>query len=313
MDILVLGGSGQVGTELQRFSWPEGATVHAPLRNCLDLTDEISTARAISARNWSAVINAAAYTAVDKAESEIQAAWKVNALMPAILAVETARRGIPLVHISTDYVFDGAADRLYVESDPVAPLGVYGASKEAGEQAVRSGNPRHAIVRTAWLVSPHRSNFVKTMLRLAGERDRLRVVSDQRGCPTSANDLASTLAMIALRLARNLDAPCGTYHAVNAGETTWFEFAREIMAQARQRGVRTVPVDAISTGDFPTPAKRPRNSRLSTDKLNRDYGLSMRACQPALSEILDQLIGSVLARSLSVTPELQTHRLDSRC
>jgi len=297
MDILILGGSGQVGTELQRLAWPEGVTVHSPSRACLDLTDEISTVRAISARNWSAVINAAAYTAVDKAESEIQAAWRLNALMPAILAAETARRGIPLVHVSTDYVFDGKADRPYAESDPVAPLGVYGASKEAGEQAVRSGNPRHAIVRTAWLVSRHRSNFVKTMLRLAGERDRLRVVSDQRGCPTSAADLASALATIALRLAQDLSSPCGTYHAVNAGETTWYEFAREITTQAARRGARTAPVEAISTADFPTPAKRPRNSRLSTDKLNRDYGLSMRRWQSALSEILDQLIGSVLARN----------------
>jgi dTDP-4-dehydrorhamnose reductase len=291
MNILILGGSGQVGTELQRFAWPEGVTVLAPPRADLDVTDETSVVRAVSARNWAAVINAAAYTAVDKAESDILAAWRLNALTPAILAAETVRKGIPLVHISTDYVFDGAADRPYVESDPVAPLGVYGASKEAGEQAVRSGNPRHAIVRTAWVVSPHRTNFVKTMLRLASDRDRLRVVSDQRGCPTSAADLASTLAAIALRLARDLDAPCGTYHAVNAGETTWCEFAREIMAQAAQRGARTVPVDAISTIDFPTPAKRPANSRLSTDKLSRDYGLLMSPWQSALSEILDQLIG----------------------
>ena len=135
------------------------------------------------------------------------------------------------------------------------------------------------------------------MLRLAGERDRLRVVSDQRGCPTSAADLASALATIALRLAQDLSSPCGTYHAVNAGETTWYEFAREITTQAARRGARTAPVEAISTADFPTPAKRPRNSRLSTDKLNRDYGLSMRRWQSALSEILDQLIGSVLARN----------------
>jgi dTDP-4-dehydrorhamnose reductase len=297
MDILIFGGSGQVGTELQRLAWPDGVTIHAPARACLDLTDEISTVRAISARNWSAVINAAAYTSVDKAETEIEAAWRLNALMPAILAAETASRGIPLVHISTDYVFDGAADRPYVESDVVGPLGVYGASKEAGEQAVRTGNPRHVIARTAWLVSPHGNNFVKTMLRLAGERDRLRVVSDQRGCPTSAADLANTLASIALRLARDLNAPLGTYHAVNAGETTRYDFAREIMAQARQRGAPAVPVEAISTADYPTAAKRPRNSSLSTDKLSRDYGLSMRCWQSALSEILDQLIGSPRAES----------------
>jgi dTDP-4-dehydrorhamnose reductase len=253
--------------------------------------------RAISARNWSVIINAAGYTSVDKAESEIEAAWRLNALVPALVAAETARRGIPLVHISTDYVFDGTADRPYVESDPVAPLGAYGVSKEAGERAIRTGNPRHVIARTAWLVSPHGNNFVKTMLRLAGDRDRLRVVSDQRGCPTSASDLACVLASIALRVARDLDAPWGTYHAVNAGEATWYEFAREIMTQAAERGARAVPVEAISTADYPTPAKRPRNSRLSIDKLNRDYGLSMRRWQLALPEIIDQLIGPVLARN----------------
>jgi dTDP-4-dehydrorhamnose reductase len=291
MEILILGGSGQVGTELRRFAWPEGVTVHAPSHAELDVTDKCAVVRAISARSWSAVINAAAYTAVDKAETDISAAWRANALTPAILATETARKRSPLIHISTDYVFDGAADRPYVESDPVGPLGVYGASKEAGEQAVRSGNARHVIVRTAWLVSSHGNNFVKTMLRLAAERDRLRVVSDQRGCPTSAADLARALATIALRLARDFDAPCGTYHAVNAGETNWCEFAREIMAQAAKRGARTVPIDAISTADYPTAAKRPANSRLATAKLDRDYGLSMNTWQSAISSILDELIG----------------------
>ena len=146
-------------------------------------------------------------------------------------------------------------------------------------------------------MSPHIFNFVKTMLRLASERDRLRVVADQRGCPTSAADLAAALAAIAWRLARDGEAPCGTYHAVNAGETTWCEFAREIMGQAGGRGARSVPVDAISTADFPTPARRPQNSRLSADKLTRDYGLTIRPWQPALSEILDQLIGPASAQA----------------
>jgi dTDP-4-dehydrorhamnose reductase len=291
MEILILGGSGQIGMEIQRCVWPEDVTIYAPRREQFDLRDETAVACAVSARNWAAVINAAAYTAVDKAQTDIVAAWRLNALMPAILAAETARMSIPLVQISTDYVFDGTADRPYVESDPVGPLSVYGASKEAGEQAVRSGNPRHVIVRTAWVVSSHGNNFVKTMLRLASERDRLGVVHDQLGCPTSAADLAVVLAAIALRLAQNPDAPSGTYHAVNLGETTWCEFAREIMAQAAQRGARTSPVDAISTADFPTPAKRPANSRLSTDKLAHDYGLSFRPWQAALSPILDQLVG----------------------
>jgi dTDP-4-dehydrorhamnose reductase len=309
MDILILGASGQVGTELLRFAWPRGTSVYAPSRAQLNLSDKCAVERAVSARKWSVVINAAAYTAVDKAESDIPTAWCINALAPAILAAETARNDIPLVHISTDYVFDGAADRPYVESDPVGPLGVYGASKEAGEQAVRSANPRHAIVRTAWVVSPHRSNFVKTMLKLASERDCLRVVHDQRGCPTSAADLASALAFIAQRVGRDYDAPFGTYHVVNSGETTWYEFAQEIMAQAALRGARTAPVKPINTVDFPTAAKRPANSRLCADKLGCDYGVTIRGWRPALSQILDQLIGRACAsRSFDCTPLANNER-----
>jgi dTDP-4-dehydrorhamnose reductase len=233
---------------------------------------------------------------VDQAETDSKAAWQLNAIAPAVLAAETGRQGIPLVHLSTDYVFDGAAARPYVEHDPVAPLGVYGASKEAGEQAVRLKNPCHVIVRTAWLVSPHGANFLKTMLRLARERDSLRVVHDQQGCPTSAGDLAATLAAIALRLARERNSPCGTYHAVNAGEATWYEFALEIMAEAAKRGARTVPVVPINTADYPTPAKRPRNSRLCSDNMRCDYGLPMRPWEAALSDILDQLIGAPRSR-----------------
>ncbi|MCJ2027829.1 NAD(P)-dependent oxidoreductase, partial [Methylobacterium sp. J-043] len=169
MDILILGGAGQVGTELQALSWPEGVRVHAPDRLSLDITDEAAVAAALDARSYAAVINTAAYTAVDKAETEVAAAWRLNALAPAILAAETKRRAIPLVHVSTDYVFDGAGEGFYAPDVPVNPQSVYGASKAAGEMAVRSGNPRHAIVRTAWVVSPHRGNFVKTMLRLSGE------------------------------------------------------------------------------------------------------------------------------------------------
>ena len=293
MDILILGGAGQVGTELQALSWPEGVRVHAPDRQSLDITDEAAVAAALEARAYAAVINAAAYTAVDKAESEVAAAWRLNALAPALLAAETKRRGIPLVHVSTDYVFEGSGEGFYAPDAPVNPQSVYGASKAAGEMAVRSGNPRHAIVRTAWVVSPHRGNFVKTMLRLAGEREKLTVVDDQHGCPTSAADLAATLATIALRMAGDERAPTGTFHCVNDGATTWCDFARAIVAGSARRGGRSVAVEGIPTAAYPTPAKRPANSRLSTQSLSDAYGLAPRPWEAALDDILDRLIGPV--------------------
>ncbi|WP_410825806.1 dTDP-4-dehydrorhamnose reductase [Methylobacterium sp. sgz302003] len=289
--ILILGGAGQVGTELRDHAWPADVTLHAPARAALDITDEAAVGAAIAERPYAAIINAAAYTAVDKAESEVGAAWRLNALAPAYLAAATARAGLPLVQVSTDYVFDGTGTGAYAPDAPVRPRSVYGASKAAGEMAVRTANPRHAIVRTAWVVSPHRGNFVKTMLRLAGEREKLTVVDDQRGCPTSAADLAAALAAIALRLADDPAAPSGTYHCVNAGATTWCGFARAIMAGAESRGARGVPVEPIPTSAYPTPAVRPANSELSTETLARDFGVTPRPWPAALDDILDRLIG----------------------
>ncbi|WP_430913720.1 dTDP-4-dehydrorhamnose reductase [Methylobacterium sp. sgz302541] len=292
MDILILGGGGQVGTELRALAWPEGVQPHAPERTALDITDEVAVAALIAGRDWGAVINTAAYTAVDKAESDVGAAWRLNALAPAYLAAATAARKIPLVHVSTDYVFDGSGEGDYLPDAPVNPKSVYGASKAAGEMAVRTANPRHAILRTAWVVSPHRGNFVKTMLRLAGERDKLTVVDDQQGCPTSAADLAAACAGIALRLARDEAAPTGTFHCVNAGHTTWCGFARAIVAGGARRGGRSVPVDGIPTSAYPTPARRPANSRLDTASLGEAYGIRPRPWQDALDDILDRLMGA---------------------
>ncbi|KQT78428.1 dTDP-4-dehydrorhamnose reductase [Methylobacterium sp. Leaf466] len=292
MDVLILGGAGQVGTELQAAGrWPEGVRLHAPDRHALDITDAAAVAALVAGTPWAAVINTAAYTAVDKAESEVAQAWRLNALAPAYLAAETARTGIPLVQVSTDYVFDGSAPGAYEADAPIAPRSVYGASKAAGEMAVRTANPRHAIVRTAWVVSPHRGNFVKTMLRLAAERDALSVVDDQHGCPTSAADLAQALAAIALRLASDAGAPTGTVHCVNEGATTWCGFAQAIVAGAARRGGRSVPVTGIPTSAYPTPARRPANSRLSTRSLTQAYGLVPRPWEQALDDILDRLVG----------------------
>ncbi len=222
------------------------------------------------------------------------AAWCLNALAPAILAEQTRAQNIPLVHVSTDYVFAGTKPvGAYEPDEPVDPRSVYGASKAAGEFAVRTANPRHAILRTAWVVSPHRGNFVKTMLRLAAERDRLTVVDDQHGCPTSAADLAAALAAIAVRLAEDPAAPTGTFHCVNEGATTWCGFARAIVAGGARRGGREVPVEGIPTSAYPTPARRPSNSRLSTDSLNVAYGIAPRPWEAALDDILDRLVGPV--------------------
>lgn len=296
MRILVLGGGGQVGTELRRHPWPAEVTLDTPSSAELDITNTEAVEARVAAGRYAAVINVAAYTAVDKAESDVAAAWRLNALAPAILAAATRRAGLPLVHVSTDYVFDGRANRPYEVDDPVAPLGVYGASKEGGEQAVRTANPRHAIVRTAWVVSPHRANFVKTMLRLAAERSGLRVVDDQWGNPTVAADLAAVLARIAQRLASDQDAPTGTFHFANQGDVTWAGFARDIMEQSAARGGPAVPVEAITTAEFPTPARRPANSRLSTTRLSAAYGVQPRPWRDALGDLLDELLDPERAR-----------------
>jgi dTDP-4-dehydrorhamnose reductase len=291
MNILVCGGSGQLGIELRRQPWPAGVDVFAPGREVLDLEDEQSVATIMASRPWTYVINAAAFTAVDQAETEISRAWRLNAWSPALLAHETAKLGIPIVHVSTDYVFDGESRLPYRPLDPVHPLSVYGASKEGGEQAVRTANARHVILRTAWVVSSNRSNFVKTMLRLAEGRDSLRVVDDQVGCPTSASDLAAAIRTVVLHhITGGGMGPYGTYHFVNAGSTSWYDFARAIMAGARRRGARSVPVEPIQTTQYKTAARRPLNSVLSTDTLTRDFAIRPRAWRIALDEILDVLV-----------------------
>lgn len=281
--VLVTGGTGQVGTALRGLADRFGVELIAPGRDELDLVSPSSIATMLKARDWGAVINCAAYTAVDKAESDQDAAFAANAVAPEMLALETATRGIRLLHVSTDYVFDGSEAGLYSEADPVAPIGIYGASKEAGERGVRAANPDHIILRTAWVVSPWGNNFVKTMLRLGAERDQLRVVADQHGCPTSAIDIAETLLTILTK-----GGPAGTYHFVNGGEATWCDLARFVI----DRAGLGASVEAITTADYPTPAKRPANSRLATDKLQSTFGISPRPWQTAVGEIVDQLTGA---------------------
>ncbi|HEX8554477.1 MAG TPA: dTDP-4-dehydrorhamnose reductase [Sphingomonas sp.] len=297
--VLVTGARGQLGTELARVRWPEDWQAVPLGRAPLDLSDPDMIAEIVAdghdGQPWAALINAGAYTAVDKAESDAVAAWMVNALAPAAMGAACARAGIPLVQISTDYVFPGDRDGAWGVDDPVGPLGVYGASKLGGELAVRTSGARHAIVRTAWVVSAHGSNFVKTMLRVGAQRESVRVVDDQRGSPTSAADLAAALVTIAVRLAEDPHAPTGIFHFANAGAdgdaVSWAGFAREIFRQSALRGGPCPVVEPITTADYPTPARRPANSLLGTGGLQAAYGITPRPWDRALSDILDELIG----------------------
>lgn len=287
--VLITGGAGQVGLELLATAWPTNVVLHAPTRAELDLGDATSVQAAFAATPFAAVINSGAYTAVDNAETEVGAAFAANAMGPAVLSDATRKAGIPLIQISTDYVFNGTKVGFYVETDPVGPLGVYGASKLAGELAVRSGNPRSVVLRTAWVLSVHRANFLKTMLRLAVDRQVLRVVGDQHGCPTSARDIAQTLQTIALTMMADLDAPTGVYQFVNSGDTTWAGLASEIFALSATTDGPFAAVEAIPSSEYPTPAQRPINSRLSTEKLTQDYGITPRPWQAAVAEIVHEL------------------------
>jgi len=289
--ILVTGGKGQLGTELARYPWPEGYAVEAIDIDELDLRDPAAIAALVGSGRFAAVVSAAAYTAVDKAESDVVTAWQVNALAPAAFAEACRTAGIPIVQVSTDYVFNGEREGAWEVDDPVDPLGVYGASKLGGELAVKTAGCRYAIIRTAWVVSAHGNNFVKTMLRVGATNPTLRVVGDQHGSPTAAADLAAAIATIVVRMVDDADVANGTYHFSNAGPTTWADFAREIFMQSAARGNVSASVEAITTSEYPTPATRPANSMLSHTAIERDHGIRPRAWQAALSDILDELIG----------------------
>jgi dTDP-4-dehydrorhamnose reductase len=225
---------------------------------------------------------------VDKAESERERAYAVNEGAPRALATWAASRGIPLVHVSTDYVFDGEKSAPYVEDDPIAPLGVYGASKAAGEQAVRQAAPRHLILRTSWVYAPHGANFVRTMLRLAADRDQLRVVHDQRGRPTSARQLAEVIAELAPQM-RDPSFAYGTYHFAGAGACTWWELASAVLDRAQPHTGRRPQIVPITTAEYPTPARRPRSSVLDTTKLEQVFGLRPTAWTVELDRTLAEL------------------------
>lgn len=280
--ILVTGGTGQIGGAVVRLSRDLGFITDAPSRSKLDLSNSQSISNILANNDYSVLINCAAYTSVDKAESEQELAFRINCEAPSMLAKETGRLGIPLIHVSTDYVFDGTKPLPYTENDDVNPLGIYGLSKAAGEAEVRQHNSKHAIIRTAWVVSAGGGNFLDTMLRLANERDELSVVNDQQGCPSSAIDIASAL----LHVAANLGDRSGTWHFVNGGEATWHDLAQYIFDRIAIMGMRTPQLNAISSAEYPTLAKRPKNSRLSTFAFENDFALTPRNWRLAVDDIL---------------------------
>jgi len=290
--ILVFGGNGQVGQELARTAASQRAPLKALGREQADITDPAAVAAALAAYRPSLVINAAAYTHVDRAETNAALAAAANAHGPAILAGACASAGVPLLHISTDYVFDGTKPGPYLESDPVAPLSVYGRTKLAGEAAVRDILPRHMILRTAWVYGEFGHNFLKTIVRLARERDELRVVADQHGSPTSTRDLAETILEIAPQLAAGADV-WGTYHFTGSGATSWHGFAAMIIAAQAPLTGRAPKVTAITTTDHPTPAARPANSVLDCSWFERVFGFRAR---PWSDEVADITRAVVLAQ-----------------
>lgn len=294
MRVLLLGRNGQVGFELCRALAPLGEIAAFDRAGC-DLASPHAIRRAIATSEPDVIVNAAAYTAVDKAESEPDVARAINAVAPGIIGEEARRIGARVIHYSTDYVFDGAKPSPYREDDATHPLGVYGETKRDGELALAASGAEHFIFRTSWVFGAHGGNFVKTILRLAVQRDTLNVVADQFGAPTSAALIADVTAQVVGQL-RYRDAgamPSGIYHLAAAGETSWHGFAQAILrgGAARGRELKLGPeaVRAIPTGDYPLPAKRPANSRLNTSKLQQTFGLTLPPWQAGLDHVLDQI------------------------
>jgi dTDP-4-dehydrorhamnose reductase len=289
MKILVFGASGQIGREVCRAAWPPRYAILPLDRKAVDITKSAAVSAMLARETPDLVINLAAYTAVDRAESEPDVAWAANCAGAAHIAGACDESATPLVHLSTDYVFDGRKTGPYREEDAVGPLGVYGRSKEAGERAVRAAVARHMILRTAWVFGAYGANFVKTMLRLAAERPVLRVVADQRGCPTAAADIAAALMVIAAHIERG-EAKWGTYHFVGAGAASWHSFAQAIFDQAAPQLAACPQVEPITTEQYPTPARRPMNSVLDCRKIEEVFGISSPPWRTALATVIRELL-----------------------
>ncbi|KAF1014087.1 MAG: dTDP-4-dehydrorhamnose reductase [Stenotrophomonas maltophilia] len=296
MTVLVFGGNGQVGQELLRALAPLGTVVATTRSGRLpdgsacevaDLAQPDSLTALLDRLQPSSVVNAAAYTAVDRADQDVDAAFAANAVAPGVIARWCAAHGVPLVHYSTDYVFDGQGHAPYREDEPTAPLGVYGTSKRDGEDAIRAAGGRHLIFRTAWVYASHGANFLRTMLRVGAERDQLRVVADQIGTPTPAALIADVTAQVL----QHLGQLSGTWHLTASGQTSWHGFAEAIFAEALALGVlaKVPTVEAISSAEYPTPAKRPAWSVLDNRQLQQDFGITLPAWQDGLKRVMAEI------------------------
>lgn len=292
MKILLLGAGGQVGTELRR-SLPALGVMTACARAQANLQDAAQLAQVLESTLADVVVNAAAFTAVDKAEAEPEVARRINAQAVAEIAAHCHRAGSLLVHYSTDYVFDGRLERPYTETDRANPISVYGQTKLEGEDAIRASGCRHLIFRTSWVFSATGGNFLKTMLKLAAGRDELRVVADQHGAPTSARLLADVTSRVIGELAE-MDEHWGTYHLTAAGDTTWHAYASHVIERARARGAQLQVryIAPIPAADYPTPAARPANSRLDCGKLESTFNLQLPDWQLDVDSVVDTLVAA---------------------
>jgi len=296
MRILLFAGNGQLGQELLRTLAPLGEVIATTRAGTLvdgtpcekaDFNAPESLPALLDRIRPDWVVNAAAYTAVDRAEDDRDAAWRANAEAPGVIARWCAVAGVPLVHYSTDYVFDGQGTRPYREDDATAPLGAYGASKLDGEDAIRAAGGRHLIFRTAWVYASHSANFLRTMLRVGADRDVLRVVADQVGTPTPA----ALIADVTARAMQHSGGLSGTWHLTATGETSWHGFAEAIFAEAAEKGLlpRIPKVEAITTAEYPTPAKRPAYSRLDVGRLESDFGIQLPSWQQGLGCVMSEI------------------------
>lgn len=285
MRILITGRNGQVSRELQHYL-ADGAELLVRGQEQLDLADAETLRREVRALRPDLIINAAAHTAVDQAESEPELAFAINATAPAVLAEEAAALDVPLIHYSTDYVFDGRKPAPYIEDDATGPLGVYGRSKLAGEDAIRAVGGKHLILRTSWVYSLHGRNFLLTMQRLLQERETLNVVADQIGAPTWAGSIAQATAELIQHWRAGHSGPWGTYHLTAQGETSWFGFASAIAEQLRAEGKKSAHLEPIPSSAYPTPAQRPLNSRLDCSHLQAEWAITLSGWHDALLECL---------------------------
>jgi dTDP-4-dehydrorhamnose reductase len=292
--VLIFGATGQVGHELTLAAWPSDTVVVGLSRPTYDITDADAITAALALHTPDLIINAAAYTAVDKAENDVATAFEVNDYGPSLLAAASARAGTPLIHLSTDYVFDGTCVVPYKESDPTTPINTYGRSKAAGEAAVRSKQPHAIIVRTSWVYASHGHNFLRTMLRIAADREEIAVVADQVGTPTAAKSIAAALVTISERVVNarraGLEGSWGTYHFTDVGETTWYGFAKHIFSHLEGCDLRIPRLKPIATEEYPTPARRPVNSRLDCSLIERTFGIRRTRWQQGVERAIDELL-----------------------